>query len=144
LADAPFATAHLTEIEPLSNPPPGEPQRRPLRHHFGISAFGTNVYYARANGDRVIDEHDELPGTSAGEGGQEELYFVVRGHATFTLGDETVEARAGTFVFVRDPALTRAAVARTAGTAVLTVGGWPDRPFSLSPWERRAISGTPG
>jgi len=137
-----YATAHLTEIEPLSEPPPGEPQRRPLRHFLGISAFGTNVYFARADGDRVIDEHDELPGESAGEGGQQELYFVVSGHATFTLGDEIVEAPAGTFVFVRDPALMRGAVARTAGAAVLTVGGWADRPFSPAPWEQRAIQRT--
>jgi hypothetical protein len=139
MAEPRWTTAHLTKIEPLSEPPPGEPQRRPLRHFFGISAFGTNVYFARADGDRVIDEHDELPGESAGEGGQEELYFVVAGHATFTIDGETVEAPAGTFVFVRDPSVTRGAVARGAGTTVLAIGAPRDRPFALSPWERRAI-----
>ena len=125
---------------PLEDSPAGEPQRRPLRHRFQIGAFGANLFFARESGDRVIDEHDELPNASSGQGGQEELYFVVGGYATFTVGDEFVEAPAGTFVFVSDPAVPRGAVAQTAGTTVLAIGGWRDRPFSVSPWERRSLA----
>ena len=74
------------------------------------------------------------------DGGQEELYVVVAGHATFAVAGEEVDAPAGTLVFVRDPALRRAAVAHEAGTTLLCVGGRPGQPFRISTWEysRRA------
>ena len=103
---------------------------RPVRLHFGINSFGINAYSARA-GKRVIEEHDEL---GHGAGRHEELYFVATGHATFELGDEEVDAPAGTVVFVRDPAVRRGAVAK-ADTTVLVVGGIPGRAFEPSPWE---------
>jgi hypothetical protein len=67
----------------------------------------------------------------------EELFFVATGHAAFRVGDEEIDARAGAFVFVRDPAILRAAVAHEAGTTVLAVGGEPGAPYSVSPWERK-------
>jgi tetratricopeptide (TPR) repeat protein len=84
----------------------------------------------------IVEEHDE----THGDGGQEELYVVVSGHATFTLDGEEVDAPAGTFVFARDPAVKRAAIAHEAGTTLLCVGGRPGQPFRISSWEysRRA------
>src|SRR5205085_5287485 len=84
----------------------------------------------------IVEEHDE----THGDGGQEELYVVVSGRATFTLDGEEVDAPAGTLVFVRDPAVKRAAVAHEAGTTLLCVGGRPGQPFRISTWEysRRA------
>src|SRR5205814_8947924 len=70
-------------------------------------------------GAAVISEHDETPS------GHEELYLVLEGHATFTVAGEEIDAPAGTLVFVRDPAAKRGAVAREAGTTVLTVGARP-------------------
>ena len=32
---------------------------RPVRHHFGITAFGVTAWTAHAAGDRIINEHDE-------------------------------------------------------------------------------------
>jgi tetratricopeptide (TPR) repeat protein len=38
-------------------------------------------------------------------------------------------------VFVRDPALSRVAVAEEEGTVVLAVGGEPGAAYEVSPWE---------
>jgi len=106
-----------------------------IRHHFDIRAFGVNANVAVEPGV-IVEEHDE----THGDGGQEELYVVVSGHATFTLDGEEVDAPPGTLVFVRDPAVKRAAVAHEAGTTLLCVGGRPGQPFRISSWEysRRA------
>lgn len=106
-----------------------------VRTHFGIQAFGINAYVADEAGGQVISEHDEL-GERAGQ--HEELYFVADGHATFTVNGDEIDAPAGTFVFVRDPAAKRSAIAREAGTAVLIAGGKPGEAFTQSPWERNA------
>ncbi|HZO97465.1 MAG TPA: hypothetical protein VFB42_08850 [Gaiellaceae bacterium] len=105
---------------------------RPVRRRLGIRAFGINAYTAEAPGRQIVEEHDESAG---GAGGHEELYLVVRGSATFTVGGETVDAPAGTIVFVSNPALRRAAVANEEGTLVLAVGGEPGRAYEVSPWE---------
>ncbi len=104
-----------------------------VRTHFGITAFGVNAYVADEAGTEVIGEHDELGERS---GKHEELYFVSSGHATFTINGDEIDAPSGTFVFVRDPAAKRKAVAKEAGTTVLIVGGKPGEAFSPSPWER--------
>ena len=103
-----------------------------MRVRLGIESFGVNAYTALADGGRVIEEHDEL---GAGAGRHEELYFVARGHAVFTLDGEEVDAPAGTFVFVSDPQVRRGAVGLGEGTTVLVVGGVPGKAFRASPWE---------
>ena len=106
-----------------------------IRHHFGVRAFGVNANVAVEPGV-IVEEHDEMHT----DGGQEELYVVVAGHATFTVAGEEVDAPAGTLVFVRDPAVRRAAVAHEAYTTLLCVGGRPGQQFRVSTWEysRRA------
>jgi mannose-6-phosphate isomerase-like protein (cupin superfamily) len=106
-----------------------------VRHHLGISAFGVNAWTADEAGKEIIEEHDEL-GRRAGK--HEELYVVVKGAATFTVDGETVEAQAGTFFFVRDPAAKRKAVATEGETTVLVIGGRPGKAFEPSQWERSA------
>lgn len=102
---------------------------RPIRRRFGIRAYGINAYSADSPGEHVVEEHTE-------EGLQhEEVYIVITGHATFTLGDEEVDAPAGTIVYLRDPAVKRAAIAREAGTTVLAVGGKPGEAYDPSAWE---------
>jgi quercetin dioxygenase-like cupin family protein len=131
-----YSVAHVSEIPSPSEPSEGGSDWKPVRHHFGIEAFGTNAAVARAAGERILPEHAE------GEGGHEELYFVAQGRATFTVGGETIDAPAGTFVFVRDPSTTRAAVAEAEGTILLAFGGWPGKPFQVSEWERQWTGGT--
>ena len=60
------------------------------------------------------------------------------GRATFTVNGDEIDAPAGTFVFVRDPAAKRTAIAEEAGTTIVIVGGKPGEAFSPSPWERNA------
>ena len=106
----------------------GELDWVPLRRRLGISAFGTNAYRAERAGDRVIEDHVESPG-------QEELYVVLSGRVRMRIGDEVVEAGAGTAVFLPDPAVRRGGEALQDGTAVLAVGGWPGEAYRSLPWE---------
>lgn len=99
-----------------------------VRRHFGVSAFGVNAWTAREDGATLIQEHAE----EAGEG-QEELYVVLSGAATFTLDGEQVNAPSGTVVFV-PPAVRRQATG-VAGTTILAVGATPGEPYRPTGWE---------
>ena len=101
----------------------------PVRRSLGIRAFGTNALVAESAGDHVVEPHTELGAE------HEELYFVARGRATFTLGEETVDAPAGTYVFLPDPAIRREAVAAEPGTTVLSFGSPAAGSYEVSAWE---------
>jgi len=120
-----YEVAHIDELEelPINN---GEVVWRPIRRRFGITAFGTNAYTGDA-GQRVIEEHSERDN-------HQEMYVVLRGRATFRLGDDEVDAPAGTIVFLR-PDTKRGAIAAEDGTAVLAVGAKPGVVFEPSLWE---------
>jgi quercetin dioxygenase-like cupin family protein len=120
-----YEVAHIDELEelPINN---GEFVWRPIRRRFGITAFGTNAYTGDA-GQRVIEEHSERDN-------HQEMYVVLRGRATFRLGDDEVDAPAGTIVFLR-PDTKRGAIAVEDGTAVLAVGAKPGVVFEPSLWE---------
>jgi hypothetical protein len=102
---------------------------RPIRRRFDIRAFGVNAYTALEAGSPIVETHTE------GQLGHEEIYFVLRGRAIFTIDDNEHELNAGQLVFVRDPALKRGAVAVDADTVVLAFGGKPGAPHEVSPWE---------
>jgi hypothetical protein len=104
----------------------------PVRRRLGIRAFGINAYTAEAVGEQVIEEHDE---TGNGVNGHEEVYVVASGRATFTIGTDTLDAPAGTLVFVSDPKLKRKAIAEEEGTLVLAIGGEAGLAYEISPWE---------
>lgn len=128
-----FQVTTLSEIEiPFSDPAIGW---APIRRHLDVGSFGINAWTATEAGKEVIGEHDEVGPRS---NRHEELYLVVNGRATFTVDGETIDAPAGTVVFVRDPATKRKAVADEAGTTVLSVGGRPGAAFTPSTWERSA------
>lgn len=101
----------------------------PIRRALEVRAFGINAWTAQEPDASVIPAHDERPS------GQEELYLVTAGRATFTVEGEQVDAPAGTIVFVRDPAATRGAVAREPGTTVLSVGAKPGEAYRPRAWE---------
>jgi quercetin dioxygenase-like cupin family protein len=122
-----YQTAHLDELDRI--PVDQGLEWRPVRRRFGIQAFGVNAYTTEKVGACVVEEHTET--TS----GHEELYVVVRGRARFTLGDEEMDAPAGTLVFFSDPAVKRGAVAEEEGTVVLAVGAKPGEAFTPSGWE---------
>ncbi|HEY1777788.1 MAG TPA: AraC family ligand binding domain-containing protein [Solirubrobacteraceae bacterium] len=120
---------HLDEFEAIAGP--GTLTWRPVRFELGIRAFGCNAYTAAQAGLEVVEPHDEA--APPGQAGHEELYFVASGRAEFTIDGETIDAPAGTYVFLPDPESHRAAVAREAGTTVLSFGGPPT--FAPSVWE---------
>jgi mannose-6-phosphate isomerase-like protein (cupin superfamily) len=105
-----YKAARLEEIEEVDD---GRCPFRPVRYNLGISAFGVNAWTGRNPRDRIINEHTQ--------GDEEELYVVVAGHATFEIGGQTVDAPAGTLVFV-SPDERRTAFADEAGTTILVIG----------------------
>ena len=119
-----YDVRHLDDIEEITD---GRCPWRPVRHEFGITSFGVNAWTGRQAGDRLINEHDE-------EGEDEELYMVIAGRARFQLGDDTVDAPAGTFVFAR-PGLTRTAFAEEPGTTLVAIGGRPGEVYEPSGFE---------
>lgn len=123
-----WSSVHLDDIEPIPVVD-GTLLWRPVRRTLDIGAFGMNAYAAPHAGDDVVEEHTERML------GHEEVYVVLSGRATFTLDDETLDAPAGTVVFVRDPRVRRHARAEEANTAVLAVGGKRGEAYIPSPWE---------
>ena len=128
---APVTVASIDDIQPI--PVGGHDfslSWLPVRHALGIQAFGTNAYVAAAAGDDVVEPHRE--GADPARDHQE-LYFVARGSARFTIDETEYEAPSGTYVFIPDPRSHRHAVALEAGTTVLSFGGPPT--FEPSAWE---------
>ena len=103
----------------------------PIRRELGVRSFGINTWTNNAD-ERVIPDHDEHPSR------HEELYLVISGRATFTVGDEEIDAPAGTIVHVPDPELRRGAVAREDNTTVLALGGEPGEVYRPRGWEVNA------
>jgi hypothetical protein len=128
---APVTVVSLDDIEPV---PVGgldfSLRWLPVRHALGLRAFGTNAYVADAAGEHVVEPHTE--GKDPAKDHQE-LYFVARGSARFTIDGTDHEAPTGTYVFIPDPRSHRQAVALEAGTTVLSFGAPPT--FEPSPWE---------
>jgi hypothetical protein len=140
MAEPRYQIARLSEIPTIARS--GDRQWKPIRHHFGINAFGVNGFVAGSAGAELVDEHDELPGPEGGQRHQE-LYLVMSGHATFTVDGESIDAPAGTLLFLRDPSAVRSAKARDKGTVVLVVGAEPGVGYEVSAWEGRWLEKAP-
>ena len=123
-----YRFTHLDELERV---PLEHGIWRPLRRALGVTGFGVNAYTADNAGDPLIEPHDE---TSAGAGGHEELYAVVRGAARFEVDGDTVAAAEGTMLLVAPGAL-RSATATAGQTTVLVIGGRPGAAMPPSPFE---------
>ena len=117
-------TLRIDDLEGL--PVLGTLSWKPVRRSLGITAFGINAYTAGDAGDEVVEDHTEQT--------HEEAYVVIRGHATFTVDGEEIDAPWGTIVFLDDPKQRRHAIAKEAGTTVLAIGGEPGA-HAISPWE---------
>jgi tetratricopeptide (TPR) repeat protein len=120
-----YAVAHLDEIGEITD---GREPSQPVRAHFGITSFGVNAWTAKQAGDRIINEHDESAD------GQEELYLVHAGRATFELDGDRVDAPAGSFVFA-EPGVKRTAFAEEPGTTIIALGGTPGEVYEPSGYE---------
>ena len=127
---AAYEKAHIDEI--ASNQ---WPHWIPVRHHFGIETFGINLWRGQDDGT-VIPEHDESAS------GAPELYYVIEGQATFTVGGDDVDAPAGTCVWVTDPSAKRAGRAAGPGTLVLSVGAAaPGQAYAPAGWDSHYLEG---
>jgi hypothetical protein len=62
--------------------------------------------------------------------GQEELYLVLDGNATFEVDGDTIDAPAGTFVFVRPESRRKA----TGHATVLAIGATPGEAYEALDW----------
>ena len=94
-----------------------------LREHLGIHSFGINAITLGDDGT-LINEHDESGS------GQEEVYVVLSGTASFEIDGETVEAPAGTFIAVPSESRRKA----TGEATVLALGGTPGQAYQPLDW----------
>ena len=127
--------AHVSEIVTPAGTESGDSPWRAVRHHFGITSFGVSAYAAEAAGERLVGDHTEV------DTRHEELFYVASGRAALRVGDETVDASPGTFVYVEDPAVVRGATALEPGTIMIAIGGQPGSAFEVSHWEREYFDG---
>jgi hypothetical protein len=95
----------------------------PVREHLGLHAFGVGAFTPNEEGI-LINDHDESGS------GQEELYVVVDGNATFEIDGETFEAPAGTFVSVQPGSQRKA----TGEGTVLAIGATPGEAYVALDW----------
>ena len=103
----------------------------PLRHRLGLRAFGANCWTAE-QGAQIVPRHEEASGN-------EELYVVVRGRATFTVGSETRDAPAGTLVYV-EGGTVREAVAEEPDTIILAAGATRGETFVARGWDEVVVA----
>jgi hypothetical protein len=83
----------------------------------------------------MIEPHHEADDEENQTNGHQELFAVMTGHAVFTVDGEEIDTPAGTIVFVRDPALLRAARAPPTARRSFMLGGPVGVPYTVSRWE---------
>ena len=125
-----YRSAHLDDIAAEQ-----WPYWAPIRHHFDVRSFGVNAWRG-TDGDEVIKRHTEE------ESGQEELYIVLSGRATFTVAGDDLDAPAGTLIHIRDPKAERIGVAREDGTVVLSLGATVGATYEPSGWDTNYLEGS--
>jgi quercetin dioxygenase-like cupin family protein len=128
-----FQQLEIAQVQPLTVA--GALQWRPLRRTLGVRAFGINAYTAENAGDEVVEDHTEQ------SLGHEEIYLVLSGRATFTVGEEELDVPAGSLVHLSDISLRRHAVAAEPDTTVLAVGAKPGAAYTPSAWEHYFAAG---
>ena len=133
---AAYTTAHVDDLPFEIDDEYPTTEWKPVRRFFGIGSFGTNIARATQAGDVLTHDHTEID-----DGGtrHEELFLIVSGHATYRVDGKEVDAPAGTFLYVPDPATVRGAVAREAGTTMLIVGAEPGAVFTPSEWDTEPL-----
>jgi len=103
----------------------------PVRYTLDYRPAGVNAWIADVGG-QLIPPHEE-------DSGNEELYAVVRGRASFVVGDETKDAPAGSLIFV-EAGHNRTATAEEDGTIVFVVGATIGEAFDGGGWDTFAVA----
>lgn len=125
-----YRSAHLDEIAAEQ-----WPYWAPIRHHLDVGAFGINAWRGK-DGDEVIKRHTES------ESGQEELYLVLGGRATFTVDGDEIAAPTGTIIYITDASAERVAFANEDGTVVLSIGAPRGSTYEPSGWDTGYLEGS--
>ena len=133
-----YTTAHIDDLPVEIDDERPTTEWKPVRRFFGIGSFGTNLARATQPGDVLTYDHTEV--VAAGTR-HEELFLIVSGHATYRVDGKEIDAPAGTFLYVPDPATVRGAVAHEAGTTMLVVGAEPGTVFTPSAWDMEPLPG---
>ena len=129
---APWKVAHIDDIPVEEGESPGT-EWKPVRRFFEIGSFGTNLARAANAGDILTHDHDEV------EANHEELFLIASGHATYRVGDQEIDAPAGTFLYCPDPATVRGVVAKEPGTVMFVVGAEVGKAFVPSEWDTEPL-----
>jgi quercetin dioxygenase-like cupin family protein len=95
-----------------------------VRAGLGVTSFGMQVLRFPPNVDRY-PEHDHS------EDGQEEVYTVLDGAATLTVGDESHDLTPGVFARVGPGERRRLSTGERPAT-ILALGGVPGQPFQIT------------
>jgi quercetin dioxygenase-like cupin family protein len=102
-----------------------------VRRALDIGSFGANAFHQAKAGGELVNEHAEIgPGST----GQEELYVLLQGSATFTVDGAEIDAPHGTAILVQ-PDSKRSAVATSDETICLVIGGVPGEAYRPGPMQ---------
>jgi hypothetical protein len=130
-----WTVSEITAVAAVTDREPDDPVWYPIQHALGIDTFGANVFVATSAGQTLVEAHDER------ESGQQELYLMLEGQATFELDGEQVQAGQWTAVAITDPSVARSARAMTPGAKLLVVGA--SAQSFTSTWHPGHFSGIP-
>jgi mannose-6-phosphate isomerase-like protein (cupin superfamily) len=135
---AKYTVAHIDDltVEPDDDFPTVE--WKPVRRYFGIGSFGCNLARGSRAGDVLTHDHTE---TDEAGTRHEELFLIVSGRATYRVDGDEIDAPAGTFLYVPDPATMRGVVAQEPGTVMLAIGAEPGAVFKPSDWDTAPLPG---
>jgi len=111
-------------------------QWKQIRHHFHIQEFAANAFISTEAGQEIVHEHIEGPNDDSSDVGDEELYVIFRGSATFKANGNSYQVAEGTLIFIGDPSVTRSVTANEPETVVLTFGTNPGVRFAVSSFEQ--------
>jgi mannose-6-phosphate isomerase-like protein (cupin superfamily) len=123
-----WKVSHIDDMPFEGGSSPGT-EWKPVRRIFDIGSFGTALARATEGGDTLTHDHDEVSTR------HEELFLIVSGHARYRVDGEEIDAPAGSFLYVPDPATVRGVVALEAGTTMFVVGAEPGAAFTPSDWD---------
>ena len=95
---------------------------RTVGKELGVTAWGMNVIEIEA-GCLAYPEHDHV------KDGQEEVYVVLRGSATFQVGEQKIVLKESDLIRV-GPAIKRKIVSGEKGVTVLALGATPGKAYA--------------
>jgi quercetin dioxygenase-like cupin family protein len=125
MSDPGYTILDLNEIEAFPYHQREGEKLLTIQRLTGFRAAGINGWIGEP-GEKLVPEHEE-------DSGNEELYAVVRGRATFTVDEKTFDAPAGTLLHVM-AGEKRTADAEEPGTIIVAVGGSIGEAFKSGGW----------